>query len=254
MEHKIEKDFLAIGLILSTANTIKYSGGPLLKLLDLTAEGRVVEALIDSPRTYSQLRLFTRLSDRWLSEKLKMLRSRGVIELRDGKYQLTRPETILEDAVFLQYVKRSLTPLGKARIAAERIARDDQVVAIILFGSVAKGVSTEDSDLDLLIITREDGDVERELNDQIYNLMFSLDIPIESLFLTYDELLLNLQAKTTFIFGVAEGYAVLYDRGGVEKMLGLIVEEIERKWRYEEEVGAWLLKKPLSISRAQKSN
>jgi len=226
----------------------------LLKLIDLTAEGRVVAALVGGPKTYSQLRLLTGLSNRWLSEKLKRLRSAGVIELGEGKYQLNRPGTILEDTVFLQYLKRSLTPIGKAFIAAERIAREDQVVAIILFGSVAKRVSTEDSDIDLLIITNEDGDVESELNDQIYNLMFSLDVPIEALFLTYDELLLNLQARTTFIFGIAEGYAVLYDRGGVEKMLNLITEEIERKWRYEEEAGAWLLKKPLSISKAQRSS
>jgi len=226
----------------------------MLKLIDLTAEGRVVAALIDSPKTYSELKLSTRLSDRWLSEKLKTLSSRGIIELSQSKYQLNRRNAILEDRVFLEYLKNSLTPIGKARIAAEHIARDHQVVAIILFGSVAKGVSTKDSDLDLLIITKEDGDVEREFNDQIYNLMFSLDVPIEALFLTYDELLLNLQAKTSFIFGVAEGYKVLYDVGGVENMLALIKEEIERKWLYEEEAGGWLLKKPLSISKAQKSN
>ncbi len=226
----------------------------MLKLIDLTAEGRVVAALIDGPKTYSELKLCTRLSDRWLSEKLKTLSSRGIIELSQSKYQLNRRNAILEDKVFLEYLKNSLTPIGKARIAAEHIARDHQVVAIILFGSIAKVVSTKDSDLDLLIITREDGDVERELNDQIYNLMFSLDMPIEALFLTYDELLLNLQAKTSFIFGVAEGYKVLYDVGGVENMLALIKEEIERKWLYDEEAGAWLLKKPLSILKAQKSN
>lgn len=220
----------------------------------MTPEGRVVAALIDSPKTYSQLRVFTRLSDRWLSEKLKMLRSGGVIELRDGKYQLNRSATVLEDKAFLQYLENSLTPIGKARIAAERIARDDEVLAIVLFGSVAKGLPTEESDLDLLIVTKEDGDVERQLNDKIYDLMFSLDVPIEALFLTYDELLLNLQAKTTFIFGIAEGYMVLYDKGGVENMLEVVGEEIERKWRYEEEAGAWLLKKPLSISKAQKIN
>lgn len=220
----------------------------------MTPEGRVVAALIDSPKTYSQLRVFTRLSDRWLSEKLKMLRSGGVIELRDGKYQLNRSATVLEDKAFLQYLENSQTPIGKARIAAERIARDDEVLAIVLFGSVAKGLPTEESDLDLLIVTKEDGDVERQLNDKIYDLMFSLDVPIEALFLTYDELLLNLQAKTTFIFGIAEGYMVLYDKGGVENMLEVVGEEIERKWRYEEEAGAWLLKKPLSISKAQKIN
>jgi hypothetical protein len=84
--------------------------------------------------------------------------------------------------------------------------------------------------------------------------MFKHDVPVEAIFLTYDDLIINLQAKTAFSFGLLEGYEILYDRGGVENMLSIKEKEMQENWIYNEEAQAWLQKKLLPISKPQRTS
>ncbi len=223
------------------------------RLVKITPEGKIVATLIESPKSYGELKLSTGLSDRWLSRKLKELSFLGVIEHYGNRYQLKETaEIIAADPVFAQFLQGKASLMAKAKLIAEEIGRNEGVVAILLFGSVAKGEAAEDSDIDLLVVT--EGEMEEALRDLIYNLMFKHDVPVEAIFLTYDDLIINLQAKTTFSFGLLEGYKVLFDRGGVNTLLDIKRNEIEDNWIYDEEAGAWFQKRVLSTLKQQKSS
>jgi len=212
------------------------------QLVEITSEGKIVAALIEGPKSYGRLKSATGLSDRWLSKKLEQLSSSGLIEHHGNNYQLKSPmEIINADSVFAQYLQRKNLLNVKARLIAEEISHNERVVAVILFGSVAKEQATEESDIDLLVVT-EVG-MEDQLNNTVYSLMFKHDVPVEAIFLTYDDLIINLQAKTAFSFGLLEGYEMLYDRGGVENLLSIKKKEIQENWIFDEEAQAWIQKK-----------
>jgi len=223
------------------------------QLVEITPEGKIVAALIRGPKSYGGLKSATGLSDRWLSKKLEELSSYGLIDQHGNNYQLTNPtEIINDDPIFAQYLQGKISLKVKARLIAEEISHNEQVIAVILFGSVAKEQATEESDIDLLVITEIE--MEDQLNNIVYNLMFKHDVPVEAVFLTYDDLIINLQAKTTFSFGILEGYQILYDRGGVENMLSIKKKEIQENWIYDEEANAWIQKKLIPTLKLQKTS
>ena len=223
------------------------------KLVKVTPEGKIIAALAESPKSYSELKLSTGLSDRWLSRKLRELSLTGLIEHRGNRYQLKDlAEIVAADPVFAQFLQGKMSLVTKAKLIAEEMAQNEAIVAVILFGSVAKGEATEDSDIDLLVVTERE--MEETLNDVVYKLMFKYDVPVEAIFLTYDDLIINLQAKTTFSFGLLEGYRVLFDRGGVKTLLDIRKKAIQNNWIYDEEAGAWFQKKVLSTWKRQKSS
>lgn len=223
------------------------------KLIEITPEGRIAAALMESPKSFSGLRSATGLSDRWLSKKLKELSSAGLIECYGNRYRLKKPAEILDaDPVFAQFLQRRVSLMVKARLIAEEISQNGRVVAVILFGSVARGEYTEESDIDLLVVT--EADIEAQLNDRVYDLMFKYDVPVEAIFLTYDDLIINLQAKTAFSFGLLEGYRVLYDRGGVENLLSIKKRQIQENWIYDEEAEAWIQRKLIPTLKPPKTS
>ena len=212
-----------------------------MNLIQLTPEGKIVMELADCAKSYTELKRLTRLSDRWLSKKLKELAAAGVVELRDNRYGLAKLDIIYNDPLALGYLKARMTPLSKARLIGEELGRNHRVQAVILFGSVAKDRATEESDLDLMMIT----EAGVELNEEIYKLAFKYDLPIEATFMSFDELLSHVQAKTTFLLGVLEGYEVLYDRAGIGNILSFLKVEVEGRFFYDEEAGAWIQKSVL---------
>lgn len=221
---------------------------PIVRLVEVTPEGRIVSALLEGTKSYGELKSATGLSHRWLSKKLKELSEAQVTERRGNRYRLTKPEEIVDaDPLFAPVLQMQISPQAKARLIAGEISRDERVSSVILFGSLAKGQATEGSDIDLLIVTETEMD--SELNDLVYAMMFKYDVPVEAVFLTLDELLANLQARTTFSFGLLEGYKILYDRAGLEGLLAIRRGELHRDWVYDEETGAWIQRKPRSISR-----
>lgn len=223
------------------------------KLVEVTPEGRIAAALIEGPMSYGELRSATKLSDRWLSKKLKELSSTGLIEQCEGRYRLKNYKEIVDaDPVFAEFLQRKASLKAKAKMIVDEIRSNEQIVAVVLFGSVAKGRFSDESDIDLLVVTEVE--MEGSLNETIYNLMFKYDVPVEAVFLTYEDLMINLQLRTAFSFGLLEGYQVLYDRGGVETLLSIKRKEMLKDWVYDEEAGAWIQKrlmhtsKPLKIS------
>jgi predicted nucleotidyltransferase len=223
------------------------------KLIEITPEGRIVEALIEGPKSYGKLKSATGLSDRWLSKKLKELSSARIIEHYGDQYQLRNPIGIIDaDPCFAQLLQTRASLKVKARLIAKEISCNEWVIAVILFGSVAKRKAIEESDIDMLIVAEKEMD--DELNNIIYNLMFKYDAPIEVVFQTYDDLIANLQAKTAFSFGLLEGYEVLYDRGGVEGLLSIKKREIQKDWVYDKEAEAWIQKKLMPTLKPLKTS
>jgi len=193
------------------------------------------------------------LSDRWLSKKLSELSSAGLVELHGGRYWVRNPTGMIDaDPVFAQFLKITVSLEVKAKLMAEELSRNEHVVAVILFGSVARGEAKEDSDIDMMVVT--DREMEEELNETIHNLMFKYDAPVESIFLTYDDLIVNLQAKTAFSFGMLGSYRVLYDRGGVEGLLSIKKKEVQEDWTYDEEVETWIQRRLLPTLKPLKSS
>lgn len=216
-------------------------------MIELTPEGRIVAALIGGALSYGKLKAKTSLSDRWLSIKLKELTSVGVIEYRGNGYQLMNPADVLGDPVFAKYVEGSVQLKTKAKLIAEELSVDEQVCAVILFGSLAKGKATEESDVDLVVVTEMD--VEEKLNRVIYNLMFKYDVAVEAVFLTVEDLIINLQSRTAFSFGMLEAYEVLYDKIGIEYLLRVKQRELRENWTYDEEAAAWIQKRLIPTCR-----
>ena len=223
------------------------------RLVEITPEGKIVAALIQKPMGYSELKSAVGLSDRWLSKKLSELSSAGLVELHEGLYRVRNPTGIIDaDPVFAQFLKTAVSLKVKAKLMSEELSRNEHVVAVILFGSVARGKAEEDSDIDMMVVT--DREMEEELNETIYNLMFKYDAPVESVFLTYDDFIVNLQAKTAFSFGMLGSYLVLYDRGGVEGLLSIKKKEVQENWIYDEEVETWIQRRLLPTLKPLKSS
>ncbi len=205
-----------------------------MKTLQITPEGKVVLALAEGPKSYSELRLG--LSDSWLSRKIKELLDAGIIERKEGRYTLSRIDVLEEDPLALEYLGHSSSPLAKARLIVEELGKDARVLAILLFGSTAKGSWGEESDLDLLVIT--DGDV--ELYDETLGLSLRYSVPIEAVFLSLNDLLMHISLRSTLMLGVLEGYSVLLDRVGIGRLLGYIDERVREEFEYDREAGAWI--------------
>ena len=49
--------------------------------------------------------------------------------------------------------------------------KSDKIIKIILFGSVARGEDTEDSDIDILIISNEWGQIDPLITDEVFNVV-----------------------------------------------------------------------------------
>jgi len=177
----------------------------------------------------------------------------GLIEHYEGCYRLKDPAEIIDaDPVFAQFLQGRASLKVRAKLIAEDMSRNREVVAVVLFGSVAKGEATDDSDVDMLVVT--ESEMEETLSGRLYDLMFKYDVPVEAVFLTYDDLIINLQAKTAFSFGLLEGYQIFHDRGGVENLFSIKRREILENWIYDEEVGAWIQRRLLPTLKQLKSS
>lgn len=222
------------------------------KLVEITPEGKIVAALVDGPKSYGELKSATALSDRWLSKKLRELSSNGLIEHHENNYRLKNPTEIIKaDPIFAQFLQKRVSLKLKAKLIAEEISLNREVVAVVLFGSVAKDEADESSDIDMLVVT--ESEMEETISDALYDLMFKYDVPAEAIFLTYEDLIINLQNKTAFSFGLLEGYQILCDRGGVENLFSIKRKEILEDWIYDEEAEAWIQRRLLPILKPLKS-
>ena len=207
-----------------------------MELVSLSSEGRIVLTLKHGKHTYSELRLETGLSDRWLTNKLKELEDEGIVE-KGGKWYGLSGE--LEVSAY----ELSLYMSFQAKRIAADLAKLHFVKAVILFGGVAQKNAHEYSDLDMIIVVVKLADkVRKEVTSRISELESRYHITIEPLILVGEDFLDNVYSRDGgIIYGIAEGYEVLFDKTGeFAQILRDRVEEIKRSHDYLEEVGIWL--------------
>ena len=212
-----------------------------MKLFDITPAGKIVIALLGGRKSFNELKLATGLSERWLSITLKKLVEFGMVKKAGNTYELEDFERILKDPMINQYLKLNASIRGKAYLIARELGEDEDVLAVILFGSVAKGIEREDSDIDFLVITRNEA--EKKLLSLVQKLMLKYDVPVEVIFMSLYDFLANISAKTSLIFGILEGYEMLIDKISIKRIIQFVERDIKSKWMYIEELGAWLPRK-----------
>ena len=207
-----------------------------MELVSLTPEGRIVLTLKHGKHTFSELRLETVLSDRWLTIKLKELEGRGVVE-RCGKWYGLSGELVVSAYELSLYMN------FQAKRMASELAESRFVRAIILFGGVAQKNAHEYSDLDMIIVVSEPVEkVREEIVSKISELESKYHIAVEPLVLTEEDFLDNVRSREGgIIYGVAEGFEVLADKTGeFTQILHDRIEEIKRNHDYLKEVRIWL--------------
>lgn len=186
--------------------------------------------------TYSQLKLETRLSDRWLTIKLKKLESEGVIR-KDGKWYCLKGELTVSPYELSLYMS-----FQAKRMAAE-LAKFPFIKAIILFGGAAQKKASEYSDLDMIIVVSEPvSRVKEEIITKISELEWNYHLMIDPIILTEKDYLENVQShEGGIVYGLAEGFEVLVDKTGTfTRILRNKIEEIKRTREYLEEGRIWL--------------
>lgn len=81
----------------------------------------------------------------------------------------------------------------------------DEIVSITLFGSVAEGVDTINSDIDILVVT----DVEQDISEPIYDIVADFVIQHAELL---SILIYNINSMSSFAKKVVKEGIILYER------------------------------------------
>lgn len=200
----------------------------MLKLFALTPEGRILRALSIGEKSFSELVKATGLSERWLSVKLKKLVQLGVVKFSGDAYLVDHEKL---HAILIPSLRET------AWIAAHEIVeRHPQVLSVLLYGSVAKGNTYEESDVDILVVSEDALD----LADDEYEISMKHGVVFEITSITLSEFLAILHFKSALLFGILEGYDVLFDRAGITALLKISAKNIYKDWRYDKGEGLWL--------------
>lgn len=198
-----------------------------LKLFTLTPEGRIIQALSSGEKSFSELLSETGLSERWLSVKLKQLLRLGVVKIGEG-YQIDH------------YRLHSILVASLKEIAwmaaYELVEKHPDILGVLLYGSVAKGKTREESDIDLLVIS------ENSLNlaDDEYQISMRYGVAFEINSITLKEFIAMLNLESSLIFGILEGYHVLFDIAGIAVLLKVFGKEIYKNWSYNPDEEIWV--------------
>jgi predicted nucleotidyltransferase len=100
----------------------------------------------------------------------------------------------------------------------------DRIESIVLYGSVAKNTAHEESDIDILIVTRED---DKNLYDKISKIRTQIDLENNTLtallHVTNEEIEHYTKLGSPFIKSVAEEGVILHDRGNFKKLRSSIL-------------------------------
>ena len=100
----------------------------------------------------------------------------------------------------------------------------DRIESIVLYGSVAKNRAHEDSDIDILIVTRDE---DKKLYDKISEIRTNIDLDHNTLttlvHMTRGELERYVKLGSPFIKSVAQEGVILYDKGIFKKVRGTLV-------------------------------
>lgn len=184
---------------------------------------------------YSELKFETGLSDRWLSIKLAELVGAEIVKKSGRWYGLIASLSV--SGYELNFFLRS-----QAKNIALELADEGSVEAVILFGSLARGIAHEYSDIDLIIVLDGPDKCKGKIRGMIPRLESRYHFTIEPLIFSFDDFRDNLESQSGgIIYGVAEGYQVLHDKtGGVSGILEKKVKEIKVDHEYLEDVRIWV--------------
>ena len=206
-----------------------------MELVGLTPEGRVLLTLHHGQHLYSELKFETGLSDRWISKKLGELVDAGVI-IKSGRwYGLNGPLSVSGYELNL-YLRTQASKI------ADELAEEASVDAVILFGSLARGIADECSDLDFVIVHSGSDDDRKEILGVIAGLESRYHFTIEPLIFSPGDFRDNVASQSGgIVYGIAEGYRILVDKvGDVSEVLERRVEEIKGSHEYLEDVRIWV--------------
>lgn len=95
----------------------------------------------------------------------------------------------------------------------------DRIQSIVVYGSVARGEATKDSDIDVLVVSR-DKDVGDKVSDVGYEVDFENDFEtfITLIHFTKDELEHRIKVGSPFIFEILKEGVILYDDGTFQRI------------------------------------
>jgi len=207
-----------------------------MELVSLTPEGRIVLTLHHGQHTYSELKLESGLSDRWLSKKIGELIGEGIVSKTGRWYRL-------KEEIAVSRFEMSLYLRSQSKKIAEILAGEDSVAAIFLFGSVARETATSYSDLDIIIVTDgQEEEIKNRLHERITDMESKYHFTVEPLILSSDDFRDNVESRSGgIVYGLAEGYEVLFDRTGESSsVLRKRVEQIREECDYLEDVRIWV--------------
>jgi len=123
-------------------------------------------------------------------------------------------------------VKLSRVAVSYRRVAervAERLLEEigDNIEAIVLYGSVARGEAGRDSDIDLLIIV-PDGEIRNQVLSVSYDVDLEFGTVTSHVYMTPQEFECYLSWGDPFLREILKEGIVLYDRGFYSKVRGSI--------------------------------
>lgn len=99
----------------------------------------------------------------------------------------------------------------------------DKIDSIILYGSVARDEAHENSDIDILVVTKDD---DRKLYDRISKIRTRIDLENNTLttllHMSRDELERYVKLDSPFIENLLKDGMILYDNGFFKKVRGSI--------------------------------
>jgi predicted nucleotidyltransferase len=121
------------------------------------------------------------------------------------------------------------------------------LVAIVLFGSYAKGSAREASDLDLLVVarmlppSRERADL---LTDAFDDLVIETGIAVMPILMTERELRLGMKSLGPLMFGLVTGYQIVW---GKLPLLTKWERFVKDRFRLSRKYDAWIIKDPTNL-------
>ena len=100
----------------------------------------------------------------------------------------------------------------------------DWIESIVLYGSVAKNKTHKNSDIDILLVTRDD---DKKLYDKISKMRTKIDLDNNTLtslvHMSSEELERYIKRGSPFVKSVAEEGVILYDSGIFKKFRGSLL-------------------------------
>lgn len=199
----------------------------MMKLIEFTPEGSIVNALMNGPLRYKDLKRVG-LSEAWLSRKLRELVQLGMVVLERGHYRL--------DPVKLRLAFSGEKALF-ARMIAHEISKNPDILGVVLFGSLARG--KKGGDVDLLVLTMDGRFDEGRAAIEMFE---KYGVAVDFVHVKFKRLIEWFLDEPPLVFGILSGYEFLFDGGGLSGIFELLDREVRKEWVYLEDAGIWVRK------------